>query len=201
MFIQVVKGTVVDPDGFRSVGERWDTDVRPAAEGYLGTTVGTTADGRFFVASRWESADAAAKNNDRPEQTAWFEALAPTVSDLSYNDCSTVLTMGGGGSDDAGFVQVMVGKIKDRAKFEALNGRIAEMDAAFSSWRDDVLGDVLAVHDDGTGFHDIVYFTSESAARAGERKEPTPEVQAFMAEMEAAADIEEFLDLQDLMLR
>ena len=200
MFIQIVKGTVVDPEAFRSVGERWDTDVRPAAEGYLGGTVGTTADGRFFVASRWESAAAAAANNDRPEQAAWFEALAPTVSDLSYSNCSTVLTMGGGGSDDAGFVQVMVGTIKDRARFDALNARIDEMEKAFTNWRDDVLGDVMAVDDDGDGFHDVIYFTSEAAARAGEQQEPTPEVQAFMTEMEAAADIVEFLDLQNLML-
>ena len=201
MFVQIVKGTVVDPEAFRSVGERWDTEVRPGAAGYLGATVGTTADGRFFVSSRWESAAAAAANNDRPEQTAWFESLAPTVTDLSYGNCSTVLMMGGGGSDDAGFVQVMVGRIKDRAKFDALNDRIDEMDKAFSNWRDDVLGDVMAVDDAGGEFHDIIYFTSEEAARVGEQKEPTPEVQAFMTEMETAADIVEFLDLQHLMLR
>ena len=77
---------------------------------------------------------------------------------------------------------------------------VDEMDEAFSNWRDDVLGDVMAVDDDGSTFHDIIYFTSEDAARVGEKKEPTPEVQAFMTEMEAAADIVEFLDLQHLML-
>ena len=40
------------------------------------------------------------------------------------------------------------------------------MDAAFSNWRDDVLGDVMAVHDDDQGFHDIVYFASESCRAA-----------------------------------
>ena len=97
MFIQVITGKVVDADGFRREGERWATVVQPVAEGYLGTTAGATSDGRFFVAARWESAEAAAKNNDRPEQNQWFEGFAPTVSDVAYANCSTVLTMGGGG--------------------------------------------------------------------------------------------------------
>jgi len=201
MFIQVVTGKVVDLDGFRREGDRWASAVRPVAEGYLGTTAGTTDDGTFFVASRWESAEAAATNNDRPEQQAWFETFAPTVKDVSYANCSEVVTMGEGGSDDAGFVQVMVGTIKDRAKFDALNEQLDEMTAAFEGWRDDVIGDVMALHDDDDGFHDIIYFTSEAAARAGEQKEPTPEAMVFMSQMEDATDIVDYIDLSEPMLR
>ncbi|MET0920048.1 MAG: hypothetical protein ABWY77_02480, partial [Acidimicrobiia bacterium] len=111
----------------------------------------------------------------------------------------TVFTMGDGDKDDAGFVQVMVGKVKDRAKFDALNDRLDEVEAAFKEWRDDVLGDVMAVHDDGSGFHDFIYFTSEAEAREGEKKDPPAEVVAIMGEMETATDIVEYLDLTDVM--
>ena len=196
MFIQVVTGKVTSADDFRRVGDLWEAKVRPVATGYLGSTAGVTDDGRFFVAGRFESAEAAAANNDRPEQTEWFEEMQKIVSDVQYHDCTEIITMFGGGSDDAGFVQVMVGKIKDRAKFDALNAKSAEMEKVFSEWRDDVLGEVLAVHPDGGGYHDIVYFRSEAEARAGEKQEPTAALQALMGEMDAAAEIVEYLDLR-----
>lgn len=199
MFIQVITGKVTDAESFRRMGESWNADVRPGAIGFLGSTEGTTADGRFVVMARFESKDAAAKNNDRPEQGEWYSKFESTVSDVQFHDCSTVFTMGGGGSDDAGFVQVMVGKVKDRAKFDALNDRLDEVEAAFKEWRDDVLGDVMAVHDDGSGFHDFIYFTSEAEAREGEKKDPPAEVVAIMGEMETATDIVEYLDLTDVM--
>ena len=201
MFIQVITGKVTDEAEFQRVGELWETKVRPVAKGYLGVTEGVTDDGRFFVAARFESAAAAAENSDLPEQTAWYQEFEKTASDVQFHDCSDVITMLGGGSDDAGFVQVMVGKIKDRAKFDALNAKSAEMERVFSEWRDDVLGEVLAVHDDGTGYTDVIYFRSEAEARAGEKQEPTAEVQALMAEMDAAAEIVEYLDLRDPTLR
>jgi hypothetical protein len=201
MFIQVITGKVADAAEFRRVGELWDTNVRPVAKGFLGSTEGTTDDGRFFVAARFESAETAAQNSDLPEQQAWYKEFEKTATDVQFHDCDEVITMLGGGSDDAKFVQVMVGKIKDRAKFDALNAKAAEMERVFSEWRDDVLGEVLAVHNDGSGYHDVIYFKNEELARAGEKQEPTPEVQALMGEMDAAAEIVEYLDLRDLSLR
>jgi hypothetical protein len=196
MFIQVITGTVTDREAFARAGESWERDVRPAAKGFLGSTEGLTDDGRFFIAARFESAEAAEQNNNTPEQTKWFAEFGPIMGDVQYFNCSQVITMLGGGSDDAGFVQVMVARIKDRAKFDALNAKSAELEKIFTNWRDDVLGEVLAVHDDGAGYHDIIYFRSEAEARTGEKKEPTPEVQAAMAEMDAAAEIVEYLDLR-----
>lgn len=201
MFIQVATGTVSDRAAFERAGEAWERDVRPAARGYLGSTAGITDDGRFFVAARFESAAAASENNDRPEQAKWFEEFGPQMGGVEFFDCTEITTMAGGGSDDAGFVQVMVGKVKDRAKFDALNARVDEMERIFRAWRDDVLGEVMAIHPDGEGYHDIIYFTSESEARTNEQREPTPEVQALMAEMDEAAEIVEYLDLRDPIMR
>jgi hypothetical protein len=202
MFMQVATGRAPDPAEFQRLGELWDEQVAPVAEGYLGSTAGLTDDGRFVVASRWESAEAAAANNERPEQLAWFEELQKAgPTDVEYHDCTQIITLLGGGSDDAGFVQVMVGRIKDRAKFDALSAKSADMERVFSAWRDDVLGEVMAVHGDGDGYHDIIYFRSEAEARAGERKQPTAEVQALMAEMDEAAEIVAYLDLRDPVMR
>ena len=199
MFIQVITGKVTDADAFRRSGEQWATDVKPGAVGFLGSTAGTTDDGRFLVAARFESPDAAAKNNDRPEQGQWYTEFEKTVSDVEFHDCDEVVTMLGGGKDTAGFVQVMVGKVKDKAKFDALNARVDEMEKAFSAWRDDVVGESMAIEADGSGFYDLIYFKSEAEARANEQKEPTPEVQALMAEMDDAADIVDYLDLKEVM--
>jgi hypothetical protein len=201
MFIQVIKGTVVDAAGMADQEKRWHDELAPGATGYLGSTMGITDDGRFVIAARFESADAARRNSERPEQGAWWSDMERNVRDVEFHDCREVVTMLGGGSDDAGFVQVMVGRIKDRAKFDALNAKTAEMEKVFTDWRSDVIGEVLAVHDDGGGYTDIVYFTSEADARAGEQQEPTPEVQALMGEMDAAAEIVEYLDLKDPKMR
>jgi hypothetical protein len=43
----------------------------------------------------------------------------------------------------------------------------------------------------------VMYFTSEEAAREGERKEPPPELKAQMAEMDAlSVGVPEFYDLK-----
>src|SRR3954462_5012624 len=106
MFIQVISGKVNDTDSFQRLGDKWEAEVRPGAVGYLGVTEGTTDDGRFFVAARFESAEAAAKNSARPEQGAWFAEVEKIVDDVTFHDCSHIETLFGGGKDDAGFVQV-----------------------------------------------------------------------------------------------
>ncbi|HEX3455752.1 MAG TPA: hypothetical protein VHS03_14095 [Gaiellaceae bacterium] len=200
MFIQIIKGKVADAGTFQQASDAWERDVRPTTEGYLGATVGVTADNTFIISARFENAEAAEKNNDGPAQLAWMEKWSPTMTDVEFHNCSQVVLLGGGGSNDAGFVQVMVGKVKDRAKFDALNDRADEMTKTFESWRDDVLGDVVAVHDDDDGYHDIIYFKSEAEARAAEKSEPPAAVQALMAELEAAAEIVAYLDLSNPVL-
>jgi hypothetical protein len=201
VYIQVIRGKVVDTDGWHELEQRWHDELRPQAVGFLGSTEGITDDGRFVVAARFESADAARENSARPEQDAWWSDMSKVVSEVDVHDCSQVIPMLGGGSDDAGFVQVMVGRIKDRAKFDALNARTAELEKVFTDWRDDVLGEVLAVLDDGSGYTDVVYFRSEAEARAGEQRPPTAEVQAALADMDAATEVVEYLDLREPRMR
>jgi hypothetical protein len=201
MFVQVITGKVKDTDAFERLGERWETEVRPGAVGYLGVTEGTTDDGRFFVAARFESADAAAKNSGRPEQEAWFAEMEKVVEDVTFHDCSRIETLFGGGKDDAGFVQVMQGRVKDLAKADAMFARATEAEKVLGSVRPDVIGEVVALHDDGGGYTDIVYFTSEAEARAAEQREMPADAQAMMQEFESALEVDEYFDLKRITLR
>jgi hypothetical protein len=201
MFVQVISGKVKDTDAFERLGERWETELRPGAVGYLGVTEGTTDDGRFFVAARFESADAAAKNSARPEQGEWFAEMEKVVDDVTFHDCSRVETLFGGGKDDAGFVQVMQGHVKDLAKADAMFARATEAEKVLGSVRPDVIGEVVALHDDGDGYTDIVYFTSEAEARAAEQREMPADAQAMMQEFESALEVEEYFDLKRITLR
>ncbi len=200
MFVQVISGTVTDVDEMDRLADRWQTDLRPGAAGYLGTTAGVTDDRHFVVLARFESAEAAAKNSERPEQGAWWAEMEKVVGDVTFHNCSRIATLFGGGKDDAGFVQVMQGRIKDRAKAEEFFGRTAEAEKLLGGARPDVIGEVIAVHDDGDTYTDVVYFSSEEEARANEAKPMPPEAQEIMAEMDAAIEVTEFLDLRHLTL-
>ena len=201
MFIQAITGTVTDVDAMQRLSDRWEAELRPGAAGYLGATIGLTDNNRFVTLARFDSAEAAAKNSARPEQDAWWQEMAKVTDDVVVHDCSRVATLFGGGKDNAGFVQVIQGRIKDRAKAEEFFGRTAEAEKVLGGARPDVIGEVIAVHDDGDTYTDVVYFSSEEEARANETKPMPPEAQQMMDEMEAAIEITEFLDLRRLTLR
>ena len=68
MFVQVIRGRVTDPEQLHAALDRWSEQLAPGAHGWLGSTAGVTEDGRFVALARFESAEAARRNNDRPEQ-------------------------------------------------------------------------------------------------------------------------------------
>lgn len=164
MFIQVIQGTTNDAEGLRRQFDRWQDDVRPGATGYLGTTAGVTGDGKVFVLARFESEDAARANSGRSEQDSWWNETAKYFDGTpSFKDYTDVDVTQGGGSDDAGFVQVMQGRVRDAA-------RVREMEAEFmpkmAELRPDVIGSVRGW--DGNEYTEAIYFTSEAEARKGE---------------------------------
>lgn len=195
MFVQVITAKVVDADGLSRQFDRWEQEVRPGAEGFLGSTSGVTDDGRLIVLARFSSEEAAQHNNDRPEQSSWWAETEKTLEQVNFQNSVEVVTMRGGGSNDAGFVQVMRGRVVDAAKMDELRTRMAEFEAALTSHRPDVLGDVTVVHDDQS-YTDAVYFTSEADARRNEAQEMPADLQAMFAEWMAAATVDEYYDLK-----
>jgi len=200
MFIQVISGTTADRDGLRQQFDRWEQELRPGAEGFLGSTGGVTDDGRFIAVARFASEDAARRNSARDEQGAWWAETEKYLDDFSFQESVDITTMLAGGSNDAGFVQVMRGRVTNALKLAEINARTAEFEAMMSRLRPDVLGDVIAMHPDGT-YTDVVYFTSEKAARDGESREMPADAQAMFEDLMSSIVIDEYLDLKDPWLR
>jgi hypothetical protein len=166
MFVQVIKGKTSDRAGWERQGQRWIEDVRPGAKGFLGSTAGVADDGTFIIVARFESEKDARANESRPEQTAFFEEMQKYIDgEASFRESSDTATLFDGGSDSAGFVQVMEGRVIDRAKAEALEND--EMLEQLRKARPDLIGS-LRVWFDGGEFVDTAYFTSEADARKGE---------------------------------
>jgi hypothetical protein len=195
MFVQVIQGQVSDAAQVRGQLDQWVEEVAPGAVGWLGSTSGVTEDGTLIALARFESAEAARQNSDRPEQTAWWQQTAAlfTGEPVFHNSTSVGVDTPGDPSR-AGFVQVMQGRSSDPDRAREL---MANDPAGWREFRPDVLGTVLVGHD-GDAWTMVIYFTSEDAARAGERKEPPPEMQEMMKEM-AALTIGQpvFFDLRD----
>jgi hypothetical protein len=195
MFVQLITAEVADAEGLSRQVDIWEKEFRPGAEGFLGSTSGVTEDGRLIVAARFESEEAAQRASDRPEQGAWWAETEKTLRNVNFQNSEKVVTTRGGGSNDAGFVQVMRGRVLDAAKLDELLSRVGEFEAAMAIHRPDVIGDMTVVHGDGS-YSDLIYFTSEAEARANEAKEPPPEMKAMFEEWLSAATIDEYLDLK-----
>ena len=160
MFIQVLRGHATDAAGVQRQLDKWLEELSPRAEGWLGSTGGVTDDGRFIGSFRFESEEAARRNSNRNAQTHWWNEFSKYLDTPRFRDCTLVEEYKGGGSDDAGFVQVIQSRVLNPEDFrEAVTGMAA-------SPRDDVIGSVVAW--DGGFFTEFVYFTSEAEARKGE---------------------------------
>lgn len=194
MFVQVIQGRVADGAQLHEAYERWLRELAPGADGWLGTTAGVTADGEAIALARFESATAAQRNSRRPEQHQWWTETARLYEgEVAFHDCTDVVMYLAGGSDDAGFVQVMQGEVRDPVRARQLMGQMEGL----REFRPEIIGGTDALHGDGRHFTGAAYFTSEAAAREGERKEPPPELRpAFAEEKEVYGEISYF-DLTD----
>jgi hypothetical protein len=194
MFVQVIQGQVSDAGKVRAALDRWAQELAPGASGWLGTTAGVTDDGRFIAAARFESEEAARRNSDRPEQDRWWSETSKLFSgEASFRDSRDVVVDTSGDPGGAGFVQVIQGRSSDPERARELMGDDSPEWAAF---RPDILGSVAVEHDDAA-YTMVLYFTSEAAAREGERKEPPPELKAQMEEMDKlSVGVPEFFDLK-----
>ena len=194
MFVQVIQGQVADAGQARAALDRWVQEVAPGAAGWLGSTAGVTEDGRFIALARFESEEAARRNSDRPEQDQWWtETSKLFTGEVTFQDSNDVTVDVNGDPDDAGFVQIMQGRGSDPDRAREL----MEQDSSeWSAFRPEIIGSVAVGHDGGA-YTMALYFTSEEAAREGERKEPPAHLQAQMEEMDKLSiGVPEFFDLK-----
>ena len=195
MFIQVIQGQVSDAGQVRALMDQWVEELSPGADGWLGSTAGVADDGTFVALARFDSAEAAQRNSDRPEQGAWWEKVAAQFTgEPEFRNSVTVDADTYGDPDDAGFVQVMQGRTNDPERAREL---MSSDPTDWQSFRPDILGTLNVGHEDGE-WTMAIYFTSEEAAREGEQKEPPPELQAMMEEMNSLNEGEpRYFDLRD----
>lgn len=187
MFIQVFQGKTKDANGLRQQLDRWEQELGAGAKGYLGSTGGVAADGTAIFLARFDSEAAARANSDRPEQGAWWNETAKYFDgEVTFRDCKEVDTTLAGGSDDAGFVQVMRGRVMDAEKLRKMTTD-QEMTAMLHQARPDIIGSTLIIEDDGT-FTETIAFTDEAAARVGEKQEMPEAVAAEWKD--TVADVE-----------
>jgi hypothetical protein len=199
MFIQVIQGRTSNADGLRAALDQWERDLAPGAIGWLGSTAGVTEDGRTIGVVRFESEEAARRNSERPEQDRWWRETQKLYDgEVTFRESTDVVVDLQGDPDQAGFVQVMQGRTSDPRRARELMTQDPEVWAKF---RPDVVGSVEATHDGGA-YTMVLYFTSEAAAREGERKEVPMELRTMMDEMDKLTVEEpEFFDLKEPILR
>ena len=172
MFIQMIQGPCTRQDEAHQLLDEWRRDLAPGANGWLGGTYGFTDDGQLVGVVRFESREMAMANSDRPEQGEWAAKMAEIMDGpMEFHDCDDVMLLFDGGSDDAGFVQIIRGKVDDPSRLKAMLADTTQL----HEMRPEILGGTLAIEADGS-FVETVAFTSEDAARKGEQIEPPEDV-------------------------
>lgn len=187
MFIQVIKSKSSRHDEVRALIEEW-AQMSDDGSGFLGGTYGFTDDDDFLGVIRFESKEQAMANSDKPETDAMSQRMAELMdAPPTFQDCDDVTVWLDGGSDDAGFVQIIQGSTDDP---ERLKQVMTDDTQDVSSERPDIIGGTFALASDGT-FTNTVAFTDESSAREGEKSSSPPEdMQSVMGDLT-------FYDLRD----
>lgn len=198
MFVQVIRGRVADAESLRRQFDRWEQELRQGADGFVGTTGGISPTGEFISVVRFADEASARKNSSRPEQGAWWaETEKCFEGPVTFSESTEVDTFLRGGSDSAGFVQVMIGRCSEPARLRELEKALEQ---GIAEGRPDLIGASRVWHEGGR-FTEVAYFTSEAAAREGEARAVPEEVGPAMAEWERIMGDLEYLDLPDPWLR
>jgi hypothetical protein len=163
MFIQIIQGRATNPPGIRRDLGRWQRLLAADADGWLGSTTGITEDGWSITVVRFASEKQARRNSDRPEQREWWRDASQHLARVVSHDAPKVHIYRDGGSDQAGFVQVIQGHSDDLEHMASL-GR--DQDEVLAREAPHILGVTVAEHADRPGdFTQVLYFTSEQDAR------------------------------------
>ena len=168
MFIKVIQGRATNPPGIRRDVGRWQRQLAADADGWLGSTTGITEDGWSITVIRFASEAQARRNSDRPEHREWWRDASQHLARVAVHDAPKVHTYRDGGSDQAGFVQVIQGHTEDMERMVSLG---CDQEEVLTRDAPHILGMTVAEHADRPGdFTQTVYYTSEQDARRLEQE-------------------------------
>lgn len=194
MFVQIIQGKVTNKRAARATLDRWQRELEPSAEGWLGGTYGFTTDDVLVAVVRFDSRESAERNRSRPEQHAWWREMEQHFTgEIIFHDCTDTMLLAGSDAGEAGFVQVIQGRVRDRDRVHALAEQSTEL---ISRHRPDILGATIAIDDEGF-FTETISFTSEAAAREAEHAPMPPEARKLVDEEMSLLDGVRYLDLHE----
>jgi hypothetical protein len=198
MFIRVIQGRATNPPGIRRDLGRWQRQLAADADGWLGSTAGITEDGWSITVVRFASEAHARRNSDRSEQREWWRDASQHLARVVFHDASKVHTYRDGGSDQAGFVQIIQGHTDHMERMVSL-GR--DQEEVLAREAPHILGVTVAEHADRPGdFTQIVYFTSEQDARSYDQDAPIEEDEPAQEERRSLMTNLRSFDLRDPQL-
>ena len=180
MFIQMVEGACTQQDDMRMLIDDWCGRMADVP-GWLGGTYGFTDDERFVSVVRYESAAAWEKCCAADDAGLWWAAAEEMFDSApEIHQSEDVMMMLDGGSDAAGFVQVMRGKVGNPDKLRRIMTD-RDMTSMLHQTRPEIIGATLLMEDDGS-FTETISFTDEDSARKGEAREMPAQVVAELQE-------------------
>jgi hypothetical protein len=195
MFIQIIQGRATNPPGIRRDLGRWRRLLAVDADGWLGSTAGITEDGWSITVVRFASAAHARRNSDRPEQREWWRDASQHLARVVLHDAPKVHTYRDGGSDQAGFVQIIQGHTDDMERMARL---ARDQEEVLAREAPHILGMTVAEHADRPGdFTQIVYFTSEQDARRFEQGPPAEDDEPVLEQLRSLMTDSRSFDLRD----
>ena len=198
MFIRVIQGRATNPPGIRRDLGRWQRLLAADADGWLGSTTGITEDGWSITVVRFASEKQARRNSDRPEQREWWRDASQHLARVVSHDAPKVHIYRDGGSDQAGFVQVIQGHSDDLEHMASL-GR--DQDEVLAREAPHILGVTVAEHADRPGdFTQVVYFTSEQDARRFAQEPPAVADEPVLEQLRSLMTNARCFDLRDPQL-
>jgi hypothetical protein len=198
MFIQIIQGRATNPPGIRRDLGRWQRQLAADADGWLGSTTGITEDGWSITVVHFASEAHARRNRDRPEQREWWRDASQHLARVVSHDAPKVHHYRDGGSDQAGFVQVIQGHTDDMERMISL-GR--DQDEVLAREAPHILGVTVAEHADRPGdFTQILYFTSEQDARSYDKDSPIKDDEPAQEERRSLMTNLRSFDLRDPQL-
>jgi hypothetical protein len=164
MFVQVVEAVGGDCDALRSHWERGVAQL-DGADGWMSATAGLAEEGRLLGLLHFASAEAAERAGRRPDRQAWWRQLEALVrGGVSVDSCAATGRIAGGPPTEAGVVVLLRGRATD---LPDVIHRLAETEASMIAGRPELVGGFVAVHADGEGFTEALYFRDEEATRSG----------------------------------